>query len=53
MALIRGTMESIDGKTIFAVCEHHKVNVPTLPEHLKIREEMRKHRRETEQKSKL
>ena len=28
MALIRGLMTSPDGKTIYATCEHHKVNVP-------------------------
>ncbi|KEF54637.1 uncharacterized protein A1O9_09079 [Exophiala aquamarina CBS 119918] len=28
MALIRGDMTSPDGKTIYATCEHHKVNVP-------------------------
>jgi acyl-coenzyme A thioesterase 13 len=35
MAMIRGTMCSPDGKTIYATCEHHKVAVPTRPEHLK------------------
>jgi len=34
MAMIRGTMTSKDGKTIFCTCEHHKVSVPTRPEHL-------------------
>lgn len=34
MAMIRGSMTSADGKTIYCTCEHHKVNVPTLPEHL-------------------
>jgi acyl-coenzyme A thioesterase 13 len=28
-------MCSPDGKTIYATCEHHKVAVPTRPEHLK------------------
>ena len=37
MAMIRGEMTSVDGKTIFATCEHHKVNVPTRPEHIAIR----------------
>lgn len=35
MAMIRGTMTSQDGKTIFCTCEHHKVSVPTQPDHLK------------------
>jgi len=35
MAMIRGTMTSQDGKKIFCTCEHHKVNVPTQPHHLK------------------
>ncbi|KAF8853493.1 Thioesterase/thiol ester dehydrase-isomerase [Acephala macrosclerotiorum] len=34
MAMIRGTMTSQDGKTIFCTCEHHKVAVPTQPKHL-------------------
>lgn len=34
MAMIRGTMTSQDGKTIFCTCEHHKVSVPTREEHL-------------------
>jgi len=46
MALIRGTMESVDGKTIYAVCDHHKVNVPTLPEHINLREEMEEQRKD-------
>jgi len=37
MAMIRGTMTSQDGKTIFCTCEHHKVNVPTQTEHLSYR----------------
>lgn len=47
MALIRGVMESVDGKIIYAVCDHHKVNVPTLPEHIDLREEMEQQRRES------
>jgi acyl-coenzyme A thioesterase 13 len=46
MALIRGVIESVDGKTIYAVCDHHKVNVPTLPEHIDLREEMEQQRKE-------
>lgn len=34
MALIRGTMSSLDGKTIYCTCEHHKVNVSTRPQHV-------------------
>ncbi|CZR53760.1 uncharacterized protein PAC_03641 [Phialocephala subalpina] len=34
MAMIRGTMTSQDGKTIYCTCEHHKVAVPTQPKHL-------------------
>lgn len=37
MAMIRGTMESLDGKIIYCTCEHHKVAVPTPAEHLKFR----------------
>ncbi len=29
MAMIRGEMASKDGKTVYATCDHHKVNVPT------------------------
>ena len=42
MALIRGTLESVDGKTVYATCEHHKVNVPSLEAHVKARDEMRR-----------
>jgi acyl-coenzyme A thioesterase 13 len=35
--MIRGTMTSQDGKTIFCTCEHHKVSVPTREEHLSYR----------------
>lgn len=37
MAMIRGTMTSQDGKTVFCTCEHHKVSVPTPKEHLSYR----------------
>ncbi|KAF1851099.1 thioesterase family protein-like protein [Cucurbitaria berberidis CBS 394.84] len=37
MAMIRGDMTSLDGKTTYCTVEHHKVNVPTLPEHLSAR----------------
>lgn len=37
MAMIRGEMTSLDGKTIFCTAEHHKVNAPVLPEHLNTR----------------
>lgn len=39
-ALIRGQMESMDGKTVYVACEQHKINVPSLPEHIKIGELM-------------
>ncbi|KAF1915570.1 thioesterase family protein-like protein [Ampelomyces quisqualis] len=37
MAMIRGDMMSLDGKTTYCTVEHHKVNVPILPEHAKAR----------------
>lgn len=37
MAMIRGEMTSLDGKTIYCTCEHHKVSVPTQADHLKHR----------------
>jgi hypothetical protein len=30
-------MTSLDGKTTYCTVEHHKVNVPILPEHKKAR----------------
>jgi len=42
MALIRGSLESVDGKVVYATCDHHKVHTQPLPEHLKVRDEMRK-----------
>lgn len=35
MALIKGEMVSLDGKYTYATVEHHKVRVPTRPEHTK------------------
>jgi len=35
MAMLRGTMKSLDGKTTYCTCEHHKVSVPSQPDHLK------------------
>lgn len=37
MALIRGEMTSEDGSLVYATVEHHKVNVPTKPEHMTVR----------------
>jgi acyl-coenzyme A thioesterase 13 len=37
MAMIRGDMKSLDGKTTYCTVEHHKVNVPVQPEHKKVR----------------
>ena len=34
LAIIRGDMTSMDGKTIFGTVEHRKVNAPALPEHI-------------------
>ncbi|KAF2715144.1 thioesterase family protein-like protein [Pleomassaria siparia CBS 279.74] len=35
MAMIRGTMKSLDGKTTYCTVEHHKVNAPVLEQHRK------------------
>ena len=53
MALIRGTMESMDGKTTYTVCDHHKVNVPTLPKHVDWLEEMNQERKDASLKARL
>lgn len=37
MAMIRGDMTSLDGKTIYCTVEHHKVNAPVQPDHLKVK----------------
>lgn len=34
MAMIRGTMMSMDEKVIYTTCDHHKVRVPSKKEHL-------------------
>lgn len=52
MALIRGTMESVDGKTIYATVEHHKVHVPTREGHYAMEMEM-KAAKEKQEKAKL
>ena len=33
MAMLRGVMESPDGKTVYSTAEHHKTRVPSNPEH--------------------
>jgi acyl-coenzyme A thioesterase PaaI-like protein len=37
MAMIRGVMTSLDGKTTYCTAEHHKVNTKVQPEHVKVR----------------
>jgi len=37
MAMIRSEMTSVDGKTIYATCEHHKVNADAKEEHKAIK----------------
>lgn len=37
MAMIRGSMTSLDGKIIYCTAEHHKVSVPTNPKHFEYR----------------
>ncbi|KAF2755992.1 thioesterase family protein-like protein [Pseudovirgaria hyperparasitica] len=37
MAMMRGTMGSVNGKTVYATAEHHKVNVPTREAHSAVR----------------
>jgi hypothetical protein len=53
MALIKGEMTSVDGKTVYVTVEHHKVNVPTRPEHLSMREVMRQQKKGAEERAKL
>ncbi|POS76283.1 hypothetical protein DHEL01_v205321 [Diaporthe helianthi] len=36
-AYIKGWMTSEDGRTIYAVCDHHKIHVPTSAEHMKLK----------------
>ena len=33
-AMLRGTMRSVDGRVVYATCEHQKIHVPTRKEHL-------------------
>lgn len=37
MAMIKGVMTSLDGKTIYCTAEHHKVNTPVQPQHMEAR----------------
>ncbi|OAX82924.1 hypothetical protein ACJ72_02731, partial [Emergomyces africanus] len=41
MALISATMESPDGKVVYATAEHHKVHTPALPEYVRKMKEWR------------
>lgn len=34
MAYIKGWMTSEDGKTVYCICEHHKVNTPSHKAHM-------------------
>lgn len=36
-AYIKGWMTSEDGRTVYAVCDHHKVHAPATKEHLELR----------------
>lgn len=38
--LIRGQMESVDGKTVYSTCEQHKINTGMSAEHEQFRREM-------------
>lgn len=42
MCLIAGELVSEDSKTVYATCEHHKVHVPILEQHVKFRDAMAK-----------
>jgi len=53
MALIKGSMTSVDGRTTYVTVEHHKVNVPTRPDHLSMREVMRQQKEGAKERAKL
>ncbi|KAF3766472.1 hypothetical protein M406DRAFT_330286 [Cryphonectria parasitica EP155] len=36
-AYIKGWMTSEDGKTTYAVCDHHKIHVPPIKDHMKLK----------------
>ncbi len=44
---------SVDHKTVYAVCDHHKVNVPTMPEHINLRDEMKEQKKDAQIKARL
>lgn len=44
MALIQGKMMSLDGQTVYATCEHHKVNTAAPRSNLGMRDELREQR---------
>ncbi|OJD18293.1 hypothetical protein AJ78_01669 [Emergomyces pasteurianus Ep9510] len=46
MALMSATMESRDGKVVYATAEHHKVNTPALPEYVRKLKERRQQKEE-------
>lgn len=33
-AMLRGAMKSVDGRIVYATCEHQKIHVPTQKGHL-------------------
>lgn len=51
--LLWSGMTSVDGKITYVTVEHHKVSVPTRPDHLTMREEMRQKRKGAEERLKL
>jgi acyl-coenzyme A thioesterase 13 len=40
MALIQGEITSVDGKTVYCTCEHHKVHIEAQPHHIAAIEKM-------------
>lgn len=36
-AYIKGWMTSEDGRTTYAVCDHHKIHVPVLQDHMALK----------------
>ena len=51
MAMLRGVMESVDGKTVYATAEHHKSAVDSKPEYAKRLRETRE--RKLREKAKI
>lgn len=47
--MLSGVITSVDGETVYATCEHHKIHIPISKEHATLREEMKREMKKREE----